>query len=79
MEPKDNTEKLELTYSQQLAFKNLLSFLEDREANVFILKGYAGTGKTTLMKELIREMTNRELSFKLLASTEQYAELCCPT
>ena len=75
MEPKDNTEKLELTYSQQLAFKNLLSFLEDREANVFILKGYAGTGKTTLMKELIREMTNRELSFKLLASTGRAAKI----
>lgn len=39
-----------LTPSQSVAIKALEAFLNDAEKDVFILKGYAGTGKTFLTK-----------------------------
>ena len=42
-----------LTQSQQYAFDKLKSFIESPYDRVFILKGYAGTGKTTLVRTLI--------------------------
>lgn len=43
---------LALTPSQETALKKIAAFLEDQDKNVFVLTGYAGTGKTTLMKIL---------------------------
>lgn len=63
-----------LTCGQQNAFDALKSFLGD-DSKVFILKGYAGTGKTTLMRKLISEMQKRGLSFSLLASTGRAAKI----
>ena len=36
-------------------------FLADKETKVFILKGYADTGKTTLMKTLIEKLSASEI------------------
>lgn len=44
--------KFTLTEGQQHAFDKLLDFVRDKEAKIFILKGYAGTGKTSMMKVL---------------------------
>ncbi|HNA94531.1 MAG TPA: AAA family ATPase [Saprospiraceae bacterium] len=41
-----------LTDSQSRAIEAILAFLADEKARVFILKGYAGTGKTTIVKGL---------------------------
>lgn len=43
---------LALTPSQETALKEIAAFLEEQDKNVFVLTGYAGTGKTTLMKIL---------------------------
>lgn len=36
---------------QEHAYNELIAFCQDPKAKVFILKGYAGTGKTTLMRQ----------------------------
>ena len=42
-----------LTTSQQRLLKQITSFFSSEEGGVFILKGYAGTGKTTMMKSMV--------------------------
>lgn len=66
---------LQLTHSQDHAFKKMLDFVESPHQRIFILKGYAGTGKTTLMKCLVHEMNNRNKRVKLLASTGRAAKI----
>ncbi len=36
------------------AFEKIIQFLRDGEAQVFVLKGYAGTGKTTLINDIAK-------------------------
>lgn len=64
-----------LTQGQQVAFDTLKTFLLEDSSKVFILKGYAGTGKTTLMKKFITQMQEMNLSFSLLASTGRAAKI----
>ena len=45
--------KIILTVSQQKVLESIERFVISKDERVFILKGYAGTGKTTLMKFLI--------------------------
>lgn len=59
---------------QQEALNKIKEFIKS-DVNVFILKGYAGTGKTTLMKSLVEEMNNLNVNFKLLASTGRAAKI----
>lgn len=40
---------MELTTQQYKVFEQIKAFL-DSDASVFILRGYAGTGKTTMVK-----------------------------
>ena len=64
-----------LKRQQLTAFKALTDFVNDPNANVFILKGYAGTGKTTLMSGLIKWMEANEKPFHLLATTGRAAKI----
>lgn len=52
-------------------------FLEFVNGNgkVFILKGYAGTGKTTLVKEMIKQLHDMDINYRLLASTGRAAKV----
>lgn len=43
----------ELKPHQKKAFSALCKFINNKSEKVFILKGYAGNGKTTLMSGLI--------------------------
>lgn len=63
-----------LTPSQQRAYDKFLQFLKD-DTKVFILKGYAGTGKTTLLKTFIKDLEKMKETFKLLASTGRAAKI----
>ena len=56
-----------LTFDQQAAMNDILSFVDSREERVLILKGHAGTGKTTLVKKIITELQNQRRVFRLLA------------
>lgn len=67
--------KLKLTANQQQVFDSLIEFIRDKSAKIFILCGYAGTGKTTMMKALIDELQRRNLPFSLLASTGRASKI----
>jgi cytidylate kinase len=66
--------KLQLSKSQGRAVKLLDSFLSGEE-KIFILKGYAGTGKTTLLKLLIDTFQEYSISFYLCAPTGRAAKI----
>lgn len=63
-----------LTVSQQRAFDKMKDFVGSHD-RVFILKGFAGTGKTTLMRFLIQELKQQNKTYKLLASTGRAAKI----
>lgn len=52
-----NDKKITLTHQQQKAFEAFKRFCNDDNSKVFILTGYAGTGKTTLMRAFIEGLT----------------------
>lgn len=70
-----DTLDITLTPCQQQAMDNLKNFIENERDQIFILKGYAGTGKTTMLRLFIDELRQRNLKFKLLASTGRAAKI----
>jgi len=67
------SESLLLNAQQQEAFDKIREFLEKPEQAFFILKGYAGTGKTTLLQQLAAYLDQEEMDFSLLAPTGRAA------
>ncbi|MDL2213256.1 DEAD/DEAH box helicase [Bacteroides sp. OttesenSCG-928-E20] len=67
--------KFVFTQGQERAFLKMMSFVDAPNKRVFILKGYAGTGKTTLMKLLVEELRKLNKRFHLLASTGRAAKV----
>lgn len=65
---------IKLTTSQEKVLKQILDFVDSSD-RIFILKGYAGTGKTTLMKFLIKELSDKGRHYRLLASTGRAAKV----
>lgn len=57
-----------LTISQKRVLDSIIDFLSGDD-RVFVLKGYAGTGKTTVMRFLIDYLNENERGYHLLAST----------
>lgn len=70
-----SSEHIQLTPGQQFVFDGLSRFIDDPHARVFILKGYAGTGKTTLMRFLVRHLKEIDRPYRLLASTGRAAKI----
>ncbi len=66
---------IDLVPAQQKAFEGLQAFVKSRNDKVFILKGYAGTGKTTLMSGFIKWLAENQHIFSLLASTGRAAKI----
>lgn len=66
---------IKLLKSQELVLNKMKKFVYDSNDRVFILKGYAGTGKTTLMKFLIKDLLKKKHDFKLLSSTGRAAKI----
>jgi tRNA A37 threonylcarbamoyladenosine biosynthesis protein TsaE len=66
---------LDLKPSQERAFALLQLFALNPNSKIFILKGYAGTGKTTLMGGLIKWLDEKKITFSLLASTGRAAKI----
>ena len=63
-----------LTLQQQQVLNKIKAFL-DSDIPVFILKGYAGTGKTTMIRTIIEEIKNREKEPILMAPTGRAARV----
>ncbi|MGM0944687.1 MAG: ATP-dependent DNA helicase [Bacteroidota bacterium] len=67
------TQAIQLTSQQQEAFDKILDFLNEPDQAFFILKGYAGTGKTTLLQHLAHHLEQSRIQFSLLAPTGRAA------
>lgn len=65
--------KIALNEEQKEAFKAIQKFIDHPAADTFVLKGYAGTGKTFLMQHLAKWMNQHEYQFSMLASTGRAA------
>jgi exodeoxyribonuclease V len=66
----------ELTIKQDVVLQRLANFvLDNNEDNLFVLKGYAGTGKTTLISTLVNSLWNAHKSAVLLAPTGRAAKV----
>lgn len=67
--------RIRLTTSQENVLGKILDFVNVSDDRVFILKGYAGTGKTTLMRYLIKALSGQGKHYRLLASTGRAAKV----
>ncbi len=71
-----NPTQIELTENQKKVLKEIIHFIEDdTQSKIFILHGYAGTGKTTLIKNLTAHLTAKEKTVELLATTGRAASI----
>lgn len=66
---------MKLTSEQSAALCAVRSFLCDDTQDAFILRGSAGTGKTTLIAKLIETLEEMNLSCELLAPTGRAARI----
>lgn len=68
--------KYDPTQSQSRVISQLSDFLTDPEpASLFLLRGYAGTGKTTLVSSLVDTLTSFNIRTVLLAPTGRAAKV----
>lgn len=65
-----------LTKQQQQVLDSIKGFLNSN-ASVFILKGYAGTGKTTMISHIIKEVAKYDKMPILMAPTGRAARVLC--
>tara|TARA_B100001115_G_C15823358_1_gene409657 strand:+ start:134 stop:1579 length:1446 start_codon:yes stop_codon:yes gene_type:complete len=63
-----------LNIQQNKIFESLKDFTINDD-DIFILKGYAGTGKTTMMSGLIKYLNANNITFRLLSSTGRAAKV----
>lgn len=74
MEILKHFEEFNLSADQKQALEKLESFLSS-SIQVFMLKGYAGSGKTTILKGLIEYLNSIEKGFALMAPTGRAAKV----
>jgi exodeoxyribonuclease-5 len=64
------------TPGQEVLIGQLAEFILDRQANrIFIVKGFAGTGKTTLISALVKTLEEIKIKTLLLAPTGRAAKV----
>ena len=71
----DKLNKIHLTPAQESVLEQMIDFVNNTTDRVFILRGYAGTGKTTLMRFLVKRLEEAEIDYRLLASTGRAAKI----
>lgn len=64
-----------MTGDQEKAMEGLVSFLFGHESQILILNGYAGTGKTTILKALVKVLEHYKTRFLLMAPTGRAAKV----
>ena len=66
----------EPTFKQDIFFQKIAVFLTDtHNDSIFVLKGYAGTGKTTLISTIVNNLTEINKKYVLLAPTGRAAKV----
>lgn len=66
---------MKLFPQQQQALEAIQAFLDDKDQSVFILRGYAGTGKTTMIKAIEPLLHEQGKSMVLMAPTGRAAKI----
>ena len=66
---------MNLTPQQQQALDRIEAFLDNPSAKVFVLKGYAGTGKTTLIGHIAEMVQKKNKTLKIGATTGRAAKI----
>lgn len=66
---------VELTDGQRALIPKLQSFLLSKNIGIFLLKGYAGTGKTFMMKGVVDYLNRQHRNVVLLAPTGRAAKV----
>lgn len=68
--------KFEAKVKQDIALQQLSSFVvEEKKDSIFLLKGFAGTGKTTIISSLVKNLWKIKKSGVLLAPTGRAAKV----
>lgn len=70
----DHFRQLNLTNDQRNALEMLHAFLESDE-RIFILQGYAGSGKTTILKGFVEYLDSLKKKYQLMAPTGRAAKV----
>ena len=66
----------QLNKKQELALEKIISFIENKTNDeIFILKGYAGTGKTYIISNIVKNLWKINKSVVLLAPTGRSAKV----
>ncbi len=65
----------EPTTGQWVAIQKLSVFFDSDDEQVFVLQGYAGTGKTTLLKGVLDYLDSIKRPYRLMASTGRAARV----
>ncbi len=65
----------EPTKQQSELISLLADFVTSPEKEIFILKGYAGTGKTTVISALVNALNDEKMTSILLAPTGRAAKV----
>ena len=64
-----------LTAQQEQAVEKIKNFIADKNGQVFILKGYAGTGKTTLVGYIVDYLQSTHTLSQIMAPTGRAAKI----
>lgn len=67
--------EITLTSDQKNAYDAFFRFLADDSEKVFVLSGYSGTGKSTLVRKILADMPNRLKTLKLIKPEMKELEL----
>ena len=65
----------QLTHHQTEALAKLQAFTREEGSRCFVLRGYAGTGKTTLVGDYVRWLEKQQVKAVLLATTGRAAKV----
>lgn len=65
----------EFTQGQERVIERFSKFMDVDGLRIYIVRGYAGTGKTTMVKELVKMLQEAGKNYKLLASTGRAAQI----
>lgn len=66
---------MQLTNQQSESLAHIIDFATNKDKSIFILKGYAGTGKTTMIKSVIPKLQAIGKNVSLMAPTGRAAKV----
>lgn len=70
----DRIQHINLTNDHRNALERLRVFLESDE-RIFILQGYAGSGKTTILKSFVEYLDSLKKKYQLIAPSVRVAKV----